>query len=191
MIIALPVWFVSGVHVKASKKRLIVFVFSFRLLVAAFSIATMVTYFDFLRGSRSEINLVYTVVWQEVLVGFSLISASIPCIRVFLWAFMSMGLQTSYGSHGMTSGSYGVSQHTTLQPYGVHVSVGNRKLGDAAKAAARSSRTRSDWLNYKVDVRARDRASAQRRDADGVSVNSNSSEQMIIHRNTEVEVHYS
>lgn len=151
----------------------------------------MVTYFDFLHGSRSEINLVHTVVWQEISVGFSLISASIPCMRVFLWAFASMGLQTSYGSQGMTSGSYGASQHTRSQPYGVHVSAGSQKIGDSAKAAARSSRFRPDWMDYKVDVRARDRASAQKREAERVSVNSNSSEQMIIYRNTEVEVQYS
>lgn len=107
IIVALPTWAISRVQVGTSKKRLVIFVFSFRLLVAGFSIAVLVSYLNFLRGSQAELDLVHTVVWQEVLIGCSLMSASIPCFRSFLWAFMSMGLQRADGGTSTTSGSHG------------------------------------------------------------------------------------
>lgn len=68
-----------------------VIVYIFRLIVLGFSIAVTVTYFQFLRGGRNSIGIVNAVVWEEVLLAFSIISASFPCLRTFLWAFMSRG----------------------------------------------------------------------------------------------------
>lgn len=64
-----PRWnrFISKNKIKASKKRIVVFVFSFRLIAAAFSIATSITYFKYLNGSDFNIGAASTVVWQEVL----------------------------------------------------------------------------------------------------------------------------
>jgi hypothetical protein len=90
-VLAMPIWFISKNQLKASKKRIVVFVYMFRLIVLAFSVATTVVYFDFLRSGRNNIGIVSAVVWEEVLLSFSIISASFPCLRTFLWAFMSRG----------------------------------------------------------------------------------------------------
>ncbi|KAK3723475.1 hypothetical protein LTR37_001727 [Vermiconidia calcicola] len=111
-LVALPLWFVSKNNLKASKKGVVVFVYSFRLIVAALSVASSATYLKYLKRSQAtSIDAAPTVAWQEVLLGFSLISASIPCLRSFLWAFKSTGLMTVYGNYG--TGSYG---DTTRMP---------------------------------------------------------------------------
>lgn len=196
IIVALPTWAMSRVKVRTSKKRLVIFVFSFRLLVAGFSIAVLVPYINFLQGSQSELDLVHTIVWQEILLGFSLMSASIPCIRAFLWAFMSMGLQGVGGLQNNAGGSYGESSH--LRSYtarnGGNALASPQSIANVVSAPGKSSQLRSDRQNYKVNVRAaqhmKDRESGQR-NADQASIESTSSERMIIHRSTEVEVHHS
>jgi hypothetical protein len=90
-ILAMPIWFISKNQMGNSKKCIVIFVYAFRLLVIACSIATTSSYFDFLRNGQDNIGIAPVVVWQEVSLGFSLLSASFPCLRSFLWAFMSRG----------------------------------------------------------------------------------------------------
>lgn len=104
-VLAMPIWFISKNQLKASKKRIVIFVYSFRLIDIGFGIATTVSYFNFLRDGRDNIDVVPVVVWEMVTLTFSLISASFPCLRTFLWAFMSRGLMTMYGNTTSISGS--------------------------------------------------------------------------------------
>lgn len=110
----MPIWFISKNQLKASKKRIVIFVYMFRLIVIAFSIATTVSYFNFLHGGGNSISISPVVAWQEVHLGFSLISASFPCLRTFLWAFMSRGVLTMYGNTTV-SHSESRSQGASLQ----------------------------------------------------------------------------
>lgn len=104
-VLAMPIWFISKNQLKASKKRIVIFVYCFRLIDIGFGIATTVSYFNFLRDGRDNIDVVPVVVWELVSLTFSLISASFPCLRTFLWAFMSRGLMTMYGNTTTISGS--------------------------------------------------------------------------------------
>lgn len=87
----MPIWFISKNQLKASKKRIVIFVYMFRLIIIAFTIATTFSYFNFLDNGRDSIGIAPVIAWQEVLLGFSLISSSFPCLRTFIWAFMSRG----------------------------------------------------------------------------------------------------
>lgn len=180
--------FISKNQIKASKKRIVVFVFSFRLIVAAFSIVTTVTYFKYLRGSNLNIGAAPTVVWQEVLLCFSLISASIPCLRTFLWAFMSTGLMTVYGN-STSAGSYGIGSQQSRQPSAVR-----SQSRDYSQSQGRtfSSQLRPDKHGYRVDVQSQRDLSKKNDDrgdrAENGSVGSYGSEQYIIHHTTEFEV---
>ncbi len=194
IILALPMWFISKNQIKASKKRVVVFLFSFRLIVAAFSIATMATYFKFLSGSKASVGAAPTVAWQEVLLGFSLISASIPCLRSFLWAFMSTGLMTAYGNT-IIGGSQGGSMHLNSNGRSQNQSVirlQSRDRGNAQPSRTLQSRLRPDWLEYKVGVTSQQRqtrkAAGHNVNVESGSVKSDGSEQMIIHHTTEFEI---
>lgn len=50
LILMMPIWFISKNQLKASKKRIVIFVYSFRLVVLAFTIGATVSYFKFLRN---------------------------------------------------------------------------------------------------------------------------------------------
>jgi hypothetical protein len=190
LLLALPAWLVSRNRVKASSKRVVVFVFSFRLVVAAFSLATMSTYFRFLHSgtSRDSIGLVPTVISIEAMLCASLITASIPSLRSFMWAFMSRGVFTMYGVD--TSTSQGGSHSTSIpmhfmgrsQTDGDNPDVQHRQPGSRVEL-------RPEWLEYRVDVRAASRAKKFKHTGDEHSVNSDGSERMIIHRQVEFDMH--
>lgn len=193
IILALPVWFISKHQIKASKKRIVIFVFSFRLIVAAFSIATTFAYFDYLNGSGLSINAVGMIVWQEVLLGSSLISASIPCLRSFLWAFMSTGLMTVYGGTSSGNGSYGAGTQRTPNASAVR-SQNRDEIRSQLQPRVFQSRLRPDWNGYKVDIRSQQKAKPksksanQERSTERGSIKSYGSEQYIIHQTTEFEI---
>jgi hypothetical protein len=183
LILALPVWFISKNQLKASKKRIVIFVFSFRLLVAAFSIATTVTYFKYLKSVDLSIGMASTIVWQEILLCTSLVSASIPCLRSFLWAFMSTGLMTVYGN-GATSRSYGQG------------SAGPSKIRSQNRddQSQNQSRLRPDVQGYDVNVQTGEAKAKERMKSNGQrpsaenSIESFGSEQYIIHQTTEFAI---
>ena len=152
-----------------SKKSIIVFIFSFRLIVAAFSLATLVAYSKFFSEyTRISIGIARTVAWQEFLLCFSLMTASIPCLRTFLDAFTSTGLMTvhgrniiscrppGYGTSSQTQQSK--SQNPTAKPTSpkprLRPALGHRH------SSGISQRLRPDRSGYKANVQAQD-ASAQ------------------------------
>ena len=123
--------------IKRSKKIIVVFVYSFRLVVAAFSIAMLASYLQYLDVGRESIGLAPTIAWQEVLMGFSLISASIPCLRTFVWAFYSreaggrqFGINTS-----ISFGSY----------YGSNALRGQLRSLTKTSSQAEATKTNASW----------------------------------------------
>lgn len=187
ILLGIPVYFVSKNQIKSSKKRVVAFVFAFRLVVAGFAVATAVNYFYFLDGTDDNIGLASTVAWQEVLLATSLISASIPSLRSFLWAFMSREMWHMYGinTENILSGngsipmrSLGKSQRSQNLS---HV------RSDDANGSTSGSKLRPDWMHYSVDV-GRGTPKTPRENRASGSMKSDSSEQMIIHRNVEFEV---
>ena len=188
VLLAVPIWFISKNQIKNSKKRVVVFVYTFRLVVAAFSIATVSTYFSYLHDSKLSIGAGPTIAWQEVLLGTSLVSASIPCLRSFLWAFMSTGLMTVYGNNGTTTGGSAVLPSLNRsQVQESHSRSTNREEQQPSRSL--QQRLRPDWQQYRADVKtsARDRvkSSGHARGAESGSLKSDASEQMIIHHNVE------
>ncbi|QIW95586.1 hypothetical protein AMS68_001104 [Peltaster fructicola] len=189
LLLAIPVWFVSKNQIKASKKRVVAFVFAFRLVVAAFAICTAVSYFTFLNGAQDNIGLSATVAWQEVLLGTSLVSASIPSLRSFLWAFMSRGMGTMYGIDTKLSTNGGSIPMRSMNKSGRSAqgsqAAADEELGEVDVNKKMS--LRPDWMQYSVDVGRGSPKTTRDNRASG-SMKSDSSEQMIIHRNVEFEV---
>lgn len=86
---AIPIYFVSKNELRMSKKLIVVFVYIFRVFVAAFAIGTVVEYSLAIRSGETSIALVPVAILQEILLCMSLLTASIPCLKPFVWAFMS------------------------------------------------------------------------------------------------------
>ena len=194
IIVVLPLWFISKNQIKTSKKRVVLFVYSFRLIQAPFSIATIATYFSYLHGERESVDFATTVAWQEIQIGFSLISASIPCLRSFLWAFMSTGLMTIY-SNTTTQGSRVTGTHLSLKDKSHGRSAIDSEARDYGQSRPLASRLRPDWQEYQVDVQTQrcNKEKHTRHDADTESGSDKSrwSEQMMVHRDVSFEVEHS
>ena len=233
MLVALPLWFISkntlkvccfctsphavvrGNHLKAkqnSKKSIIVFIFSFRLLVAIFSIATVAAYSQFFgEYSRISIGIARTVAWQEILLCFSLMTASIPCLRTFLDAFTSTGLMTVHGRNIVAYRPPGTLTQAS-QSQAQSKSQSQSRSDDAPppqrppkRPALRerhssgvSRRLRPDRVQYKANVHAQDTSNLSK--SHGMSsklsrtpesVESLRGDKMGIHRNFEVRVTHS
>ena len=188
-------WFISKNQIKASKKRVVVFVYSFRLLLAAFSIVTTKLYIGYLHGSDDVIGLAPLVAWQEMILGFSLISASIPCLRNFLWAFMSTGLMTIYATHeptGIThSGSHQLASQRSPESSAIHSEARNQNQ----HSRIMSSRLRPEWLEYQVDVQSQQpqgrRDAGQSTSSIGTSTSITGTGELIIHHTTGFEIEHS
>ncbi|KAK4508257.1 hypothetical protein PRZ48_001995 [Zasmidium cellare] len=188
VILAMPIWFISKNELKASKKRIVFFVYSFRLIVIAFTIATTYSYIHFLTTGRTNIDIAPVVAWQETLLAFSLISASFPCLRSFLWAFMSRGLMTMYGNTTFlsSSGHTGVSYGASVQLRSLNKSQVSRNDSEAGESRFR---LRPDQVAYRCDVvgEPRKKGSANL-SGEGRGRRSDDSEGMIIHQETSYRV---
>ena len=192
MLLALPIRFISKNQTKPPKKLVVVFVFSFRLMVAAFSNAAMATYFSFLHSAETSIGASGTVAWQEILLGFSLISASIPCSKAFLGAFMSTGLMTVYGNNTKPGGSQGLSEPMSPQKSQNQSALCSQNYDDPQTQRNFASRLRPERLEYKVDVQSPQRGTKRSynigTNIEGDSTKSDGSERMIIHQTTSFEI---
>lgn len=94
-----------------------------------------------------------TLAWQEVLIGFSLISASIPCLRGFVGRFTTADLSRVYNNSTTVSGprresyelqSLGVAEsnsaHVRLRPedFGCSIEVNGTRMHASEEASIES-----------------------------------------------------
>lgn len=163
-----------------------------RLIVIAFTIATTSSYFNFLTQGRTNIDIAPVVAWQETLLAFSLISASFPCLRSFLWAFMSRGLMTMYGNTTIMSSSGPTSHGASMQLRSLnksHVSRNDSETGESR------FRLRPEQVAYRCDVIGEPRkkgsatlSSGGSGGGEGRAKTSDDSDRMIIHQETSYRV---
>ncbi|THW11834.1 hypothetical protein D6C98_02115 [Aureobasidium pullulans] len=78
-------------------KLSVVFAFSFRLIVAMFAIIHVYYVSQWSDSSDPGIATVYSLLWQQVELGYALMAATIPTLRSFVRAYeKAMGWESSY-----------------------------------------------------------------------------------------------
>ncbi len=190
LLIILPIWFASKTEISATLKRVVALAFAFRLAVAAFSIATTVTYLQFLRGGIDSVGLAPTVAWMEVTLCTSLLTASVPSLRSFLSAFLTRGTLTMYGVDTVPATSRSGSIPMRSLERSGHATSPSTNGEWTIGAVKPESRLRPGWMEYKVDIQGTKARRDGRTNAESESVKSDGSEnQMIIRRQVEFEVH--
>jgi len=111
MIVSLPIILLWRMHMSRQKKRLVITAFVFRLPLAIISILYLLATTRFLSSHPTQpgTNLVPTILWQEILIGYSLMSATIPCLKSFVRGFTHGGVgylqNATYGDDRYQSGS--------------------------------------------------------------------------------------
>ncbi|CZR58631.1 uncharacterized protein PAC_08523 [Phialocephala subalpina] len=93
LIFCLPPLFLYTFEIAKSKKWLVILAFAFRLPLAAFSTMYLLSTTIFIRSHSSGTALVPTVLWQEILLAYSLMSTTIPCLKSFVEGFTTGGLR--------------------------------------------------------------------------------------------------
>jgi len=144
--------------------------------VILFSIAQTVTYLHFLESGRANIDLVPTLVLQELWLAYSFISSTIPCMRSFVGAFSGSRMMITTINPSVSTYARG----------GSGIALGTLKKSSRIKSANVTcvDEFGSDNAGYKVAVGQ----GRKRRNGEGDSVASDGSEQMIIRCNTRIQV---
>ena len=153
--------------------------------VAALFIVFLRAYVQYRQHGRPTIDIVDTMVLQQILCGYSLMSATTPCLKGFLAGFRTGDLtrlsdeNTTYGmSHGQTSGRRTRQQSYALETLKSEHQEESPQADESAGLAHRPPEVFSSASAY---------AEPSGENGDG-SVNSFGSEQMIIHRKVEFGV---
>ncbi|KAK5129234.1 hypothetical protein LTR08_003737 [Meristemomyces frigidus] len=160
-IVALPTYYISMNTIKASSKITVITLFGLRLPCVAFMAATAASYESIEHGVAAHAkSITPAAIWAEVLLGYALSSASFPCIRTFMTAFLA---DNKFRIHDTSMGSYNQrSRNGTGQHHGTQ----------------RSARITS-VMDNKPDAHMSDEAE---------SVASDASQRIMIKRSVEIEV---
>ena len=91
----------------------VIFAFCFRLIVAVFAIIHVYYIAQWSSSSDPSIAAVYSLLWQQVELGYALMAATIPTLRSFVRGYeKAMGWESSYyirNTASRTTGTYALS----------------------------------------------------------------------------------
>ncbi|KAE8449035.1 hypothetical protein EG329_008623 [Mollisiaceae sp. DMI_Dod_QoI] len=165
IIFGLPQLFLYTFEIDNSKKLLVIAAFAFRLPLAAFSTMYLLSSTSYIESHSTGTAIVPTIVWQEIVLGYSLMSATIPCLKSFVESFTTGGVRHT-------------NSDSERMPY---ESEGSYELGWLKKTF--QNKTEKDE-NISAPVRnsflASRRLSGMRRTAQATSMSSQASEQVMI-----------
>lgn len=150
------------------RKLVVIIAFAFRILVALIFIAFLLSYLTFLSSGAPNIGIVPTLSWQQILLCYALMSATIPVLKGFIGRFKTADLVRI--DPNSSAGRYGASYALDTMRSATH------KHGDI--------KLRPDGPNeITTDVYH------DNHNGEGGSIASGDSEQMIIHRRVDFTVH--
>ncbi|ORY19017.1 hypothetical protein BCR34DRAFT_472648 [Clohesyomyces aquaticus] len=101
----LPIYFLWGLQMAIDLKARVVLAFAFRLPLVVFTIIFLRHFTTAHRDSNPGVSVSTAIAWQQIAVAYSLISATIPCLKSFIQSF-----DTNFGmGDGSTEGQYNYS----------------------------------------------------------------------------------
>ncbi|KAJ8117396.1 hypothetical protein OPT61_g1387 [Boeremia exigua] len=115
MTVLLPIAGLFNLQMPRKARLLVVFAFSFRLLNTIMSIMYLVTFSNFTMKRQSATLVAPVVVWQNVLLSYNLMSATIPALKGFVKGFTTGGVGYT-GDMSISGGGNGSRNTYELQP---------------------------------------------------------------------------
>jgi hypothetical protein len=123
----LPIYLVNQLRIKVSKKMLVVSAFAYRMpyvialpiehfitdaatSMIAFSLLYLKVYSEAVRSENRVQHLSKVIIWQQVMICYSLLSATLPFVQAFMRGFTTGGTAFGsiiYGSRNSRSNSSG------------------------------------------------------------------------------------
>ncbi|KAG9858821.1 hypothetical protein KCU98_g9584, partial [Aureobasidium melanogenum] len=109
-VMGLPIYLVSHLRIKVSKKMLVVSAFAYRMPIIAFSLLYLKVYSEAARSEEKVHHFTKVIIWQQALICYSLLSATLPFVQAFMRSFTTGGTAFGsiiYGSRNSRSNSSG------------------------------------------------------------------------------------
>ncbi|KAG9538800.1 hypothetical protein KCU71_g21116, partial [Aureobasidium melanogenum] len=109
-VMGLPIYLVSHLRIKASKKMLVVSAFAYRMPMIAFALLYLKAYSEAVRSEERVHHFTKVIIWQQALICYSLLSATLPFVQAFMRSFTTGGTAFGsiiYGSRNSRSNSSG------------------------------------------------------------------------------------
>ncbi|EON68227.1 hypothetical protein W97_07485 [Coniosporium apollinis CBS 100218] len=175
-LVILPAYLVSRVRIQLGKKLVVVVAFAFRLPAAGFFIAHLTAYSDPANHRNTGTKFSTPIVWQQVVIAYSLAAVTIPTLKPFLQGFNTGGM--GYTSEAII----GSSAATPSMGSGQRSGWGGKQLSSNSSGLDGKMRLRPERACYSADVACN---GVQREDA---SVMSDNSQEMIIRKDVNWEV---
>ncbi|KAJ9635937.1 hypothetical protein H2199_008291 [Coniosporium tulheliwenetii] len=91
-LVILPAYLVSRVRIQLGKKLVVVVAFAFRLPAAGFFIAHLTAYSDSAHHRNTGTKFSTPIIWQQVVIAYSLAAVTIPTLKPFLQGFNTGGM---------------------------------------------------------------------------------------------------
>jgi len=163
-IVALPIYYVSRNTVKLSSKITVGLLFGLRLPCVALMVGLATSYKRLVEnaagGAMMASMMSPTAVWSEVLLGYALSSASFPCIRSFLTAFLAkyridastIGRSYDKGSHGGAT-QQSARQHNARVTSAITSRPGRYVPGEAASIHSDASQRMMIERSVEIELR--------------------------------------
>ncbi|KAN0095801.1 hypothetical protein V8E51_016512 [Hyaloscypha variabilis] len=114
-IFVLPPILLSRLNMATRKKYLVVIAFSSRLPLIIFSILYLRVQSNYIRISSSGTAIVPTILFQEIYLGYSLMSATIPCLKSFVHGFTTGGVPDALATRDSAFAGPGICTSTNAE----------------------------------------------------------------------------
>jgi len=119
IITAVPIWICLSTKLSSQHRFMVFLGFGFRLTSVPLCILYTRSLIKFLHSGHDNIGVIPNLIWQQVLISYSLILATTPCLRIFIRRFRTGGIaamaqQTSQRRSLYSAGGPDNSQHPIL-----------------------------------------------------------------------------
>jgi hypothetical protein len=192
-IFLLSIILVTPLQMTSEIKISVIFAFCFRLIVAVFAIIHVYYIAQWSTSSDPSIAAVYSLLWQQVELGYALMAATIPTLRSFIRGYeKAMGWESSYYIHNTaasrTTGTYAMSTMNKSR----HEEEGSGVNGLHRLETNDTQPLRPDRQGYKASIYGGGAGSNETQEGNlprrTKSSGSNDSQEPIIRKDVEIQV---
>jgi len=93
IITAVPIWICLSIKLSSQHRFMVILGFGFRLTLVPFCVLYTRSLISFLHSGQDNIGVISNLIWQQVLISYSLILATTPCLRIFIRRFRTGGIR--------------------------------------------------------------------------------------------------
>ncbi|KAI4731040.1 hypothetical protein E4T49_01085 [Aureobasidium sp. EXF-10728] len=186
-IFALSIILVVPLQMTTEIKASVMFAFSWRLIVAIFAVIHVYYVSRWSSSSDPGTATVYSLLWQQVELGYALMAATIPTLRSFIRGYeKAMGWESSYYVRNTASRSYQLSTITKSR----HEEEGGGQAFGLQRIETKDRELRPDKQGYKAQIYGPDLNSISESNVPRrtKSASSGESQEPIIRKDVEIQV---